>query len=196
MGNIRTFIAIELSPMIQNHLTIVLEQLKSCIKTGVRWVPPNNIHLSLKFIGDFPEGQIPNLKHDLSIATSHIHPFDFEISNLGAFPNLNHARVIWVGVVSNNALQDLASECDRVTHTFGISLEERPFSPHLTLGRVSSNITQQEMAEIGKVLSNKKIGILGTQQVGAVTIFKSDLGPSSAAYTPLTRLHLRQPDSL
>lgn len=188
MANIRTFIAIELAPAIQNQLSIILTKLKSKIRTGVKWVQAGDIHLTLKFIGDFPENQISPLKTGLETAVLKIDPFEFEIGHLGAFPSLHRPKVIWVGVENNPALLNLVSICDEITHAFGVTLEERQYSPHLTLGRVRPSLSTLELSEVGNTLSGAKIDSLGKQPVEAITIFKSVLGSAGAVYTALARL--------
>lgn len=196
MANIRTFIAIELIPAIQDQLTKVLGQLKSNIRTGVKWVQAGNIHLTLKFIGDFPEDHLSLLKARLEVVISKIDRFEIEIKHLGAFPNLFHPKVIWVGVENNPALLHLVSKCDEITHAIGVPLEDRGYSPHLTLGRVRPGLPKLELSEMGKMISATKIGVLGSQHVESLTIFKSVLGPSGAAYTALARLSFRPPQSV
>lgn len=188
MANIRTFIAIELAPAIQNQLSIILTKLKSKIKTGVKWVQAGDIHLTLKFIGDFPENQISRLKTGLETAVLKIDPFEFEIGHLGAFPSLHRPKVIWVGVENNPVLLNLVSICDETIHAFGMPMEERRYSPHLTLGRVRPNLSILELSEVGNTLSGTKIDSLGKQPAAGITIFKSVLGSAGAVYTALARL--------
>jgi 2'-5' RNA ligase len=117
--------------------------------------------------------------------------FTMSVVGLGAFPTPRRARVVWVGLEAPPALEDLQRGVEAATEQLGYSPEERPFSPHLTIGRVGQNVSASDLHRIHTVLEATKVGILGTFRVDAVHIFKSDLQPGGAVYTHLYALPLK-----
>ena len=186
MSVIRAFIAIDLSPAVRRRLQEVNEELKRRLEgVPVRWVPVENIHLTLKFLGDVSQENLEVLKKVLRIEAGNQHPFNVSVAELGAFPSPRRPRVIWVGVAAPPDLAAIQRQVEAETSRIGYSPEDRPFSPHLTLGRVSRNATYQDTHRIGEVLGAYAIGLLGTTQVQAINLYKSDLKPGGAIYTCL-----------
>ncbi len=190
MDAIRSFIAIELPPAIQQKLDGILQKLKGPHTSAVRWVPARNIHLTLKFLGDVSPVNMELLKKMLQGQLSEQPAFQFTVGGLGAFPTPRRPRVIWTGVTAPPQLAALARLVEAETAMLGYAPEERPFSPHLTLGRVSQNATPEQVHAISEVLAGLNIGELGQVTVSQVVLFRSDLKPSGAEYTPLLKVPL------
>jgi 2'-5' RNA ligase len=189
MPAIRAFIAIELSAAIQDQLRKVILQLSPATK-AVRWVPPENIHLTLKFLGDVDASKILPLQTALKQEAARRRPFEIQVGSLGAFPSPRRPRVIWIGVQAPGELAALARGIETVTVPLGFPTEERAFSPHLTLGRVSQHASPDEVAELGELLSRIRIGELGIAPVEKVCLFRSDLRPTGAVYTAIYQAKL------
>ncbi len=185
MPTIRTFIAIDLPILIQDKLGEVIQQFKEKQIEAVRWVSPRNIHLTLKFLGDISPANLDTLTKVLTSEASHYRGFEIQIGGSGAFPNTRWPRVIWVGVKAPPSLETLQHGIESETHRLGYSGEDRPFSPHLTLGRVSNNATPQEIRRLSDTLCNLNVGELGHVMVESIRLFRSDLQPGGAVYTPL-----------
>jgi RNA 2',3'-cyclic 3'-phosphodiesterase len=189
MPVIRAFIAIELPVEVQQGLDQVIYQLRQRLQTvpasAVRWVSTGNIHLTLKFLGDVSLAHLDMLKDNL-LTEVKTHPsFEFSVGGAGAFPNARQPRVVWVSVQAPPELLTLQSAIECKMGKLGYSREERPFSPHLTLGRVSRNATNQEAHQIGQALQAIKVGFLGLVNAQGVSLFKSDLQPTGSVYTCL-----------
>jgi RNA 2',3'-cyclic 3'-phosphodiesterase len=186
MSVIRAFIAINISKEIEQRLKTISSDLQKSLRgAAVRWVPVENIHLTLKFLGDVSVSNLDLLKKVLeSEAIGHV-PFEFSVGDLGAFPSVRRPRVIWVDVQAPPELLALQRGIDHETDRLGYPREERPFSPHLTLGRVSRNATPDDLHKISEVLSNVKVGYVGTAKVSVVFLYRSDLNPSGAVYTAI-----------
>jgi 2'-5' RNA ligase len=189
MAVIRAFIAIELPAEVHQNLEQVMRQLRQRLQTvpasAVRWVQAGNIHLTLKFLGDVSLANLDMLKDNL-LTEVKTHPsFEFSVGGAGAFPNARQPRVVWVGVQAPPELLALQSAIECKMEKLGYSREERPFSPHLTLGRVSKNTTNQEAHQIGEALQAIKVGFLGLVCTQGVSLFKSDLQPTGSVYTCL-----------
>lgn len=186
MSVIRAFIAIDLSLDIQHRLDDVLQNYKSQLVTiPIRWVAASNIHLTLKFLGDVSLSNLNLLTDMLQTEISTHHQFDISVGGSGAFPNNRQPRVIWVGVEAPPELTAIQNGIETTTARLGYAREERAFSPHLTLGRVSRNTTSQDVKAISKAIEVTRIGFLGANCVEKVFLYRSDLQPSGAVYTQL-----------
>jgi 2'-5' RNA ligase len=186
MSVIRAFIAIEMSPEIRRRLDQVSDELKRRLKDiPVRWVPVENIHLTLKFLGDVSVANLEVLKKILQSEIAGHHPFEMSVGELGAFPSNRRPRVIWVKVQAPAELEAVQRGIETESTRLGYAREERAFSPHLTLGRVSRNASSRDIHRISEVLDSYKVGFLGATRVQTVHLFRSDLQPGGAVYTCL-----------
>jgi 2'-5' RNA ligase len=189
MDAIRAFIAIELPEDIRKQLDAIEKQViaqagESALR-AVRWVPANNMHLTLKFLGEVSTGNLQALARILQSEAAEHHGFEMTIGRLGAFPNVRRPRVIWVGTEAPGELSGLQKAIESETHKLGYPVEERPFSPHLTLGRISQNARPDEVTRVARALSEIMIGEIGRMRVDRIHLFRSDLHPSGAVYTSL-----------
>lgn len=187
----RTFIAIELPQEVKNALVKLQEQLR---KTGadVNWVQPDNIHLTLKFLGEIGEKKLDKINSILEKAAKEYSCFQAEISTLGAFPKINYPRVIWVGIEKGGIeIKKIVQELEEQIEKIGIAKESRPFSTHITIARVRSALNQQALAqELNQLIhyfDEKKLQF----KARGITLFKSILGPGGAAYEPLKVINLK-----
>lgn len=185
MNAIRAFIAIELPAGIRQQLTDVINALKSQVPSGVRWSSADHIHLTLQFLGESSAANLDMLKKSLPVLVLRHPIFEFEVSGLGAFPNIRRPRVVWVGIQASPALKDLQHSIESETQHLGYPAEERGFSPHLTLGRVSHSAAPQEIARVSEALARANVGVLGKVAVQKVILYRSDLQPAGPIYTPL-----------
>jgi 2'-5' RNA ligase len=186
MPVIRAFIAIDLSKEIQVCLELVSNQVKERLEdVPVRWVPTENIHLTLKFLGNVSESNLEILKKMLASVVSSHKVFEISAGGLGAFPKIHRPRVIWIGLEAPPELEAIQHAIEQETARLGYAKEERPFSPHLTLARVSRNASSADIHKISKVLKTEKVGFLGVTRVREVHLYRSDLKPSGAIYTRL-----------
>ncbi|GAP07367.1 MAG TPA: RNA 2',3'-cyclic phosphodiesterase [Anaerolinea thermolimosa] len=191
MDAIRAFIAIPLPVEIRNRLGTIIDQLQRKTPSVVRWVTPENMHLTLKFLGNISPGNLDHLKQVLASEAAHHTASTLCLEGLGAFPNRNRPRVIWVGVKAQPALFELQQSIDRETARLGYPSEERDFSPHLTLGRISPHAGPGEIRQIAEALATHQVGEVGTAPVAEIILFRSDLRPGGAMYIPLFKARLK-----
>lgn len=186
MSVFRSFIAVDLSHETQERLEQVTESFKEKLDNlPIKWVPVENIHLTLKFLGDVSESNQEMLSEIIqSSALSH-HNFELSIGGTGAFPNESRPRVLWVGVEAPTELSSLQRSIDLETARLGYKSDRRPFSPHLTIGRVSRSANPREIRKISQVIKDQKIGFLSISKVREIHLFRSDLQPGGAVYTRL-----------
>lgn len=192
MNQIRTFIALDLPPSIQESIETQTAPLrKTAGSDSIRWVAPHNMHLTLKFLGSIPPSHLDFLKQMLVQAADSTSPFDLQISGVDSFPNSKRPRVLWVGVHAPAALASLQRTIEDGAHRLGYEKEARSFSPHLTLGRVRQGIDPRETQKIGHAISTIQLGKIGTARVDSIHIYKSDLHSEGSVYTKLFSTPLR-----
>ena len=197
MNVIRAFIAIDLSAEIIQNLDKVIQDLKESMgRVPIRWVTAKNVHLTIKFLGDVSVANLDLLMEIIQSEVSRHPSFDLSVGELGSFPSNRHPRVIWVGVEAPLELDALHRGIESETARLGYAPEGRPFSPHLTLGRVSRNVNAGELRRISEVLCSYKVGFLGVTNAGTVHLYRSDLQPGGAVYTRLLSTSLAIADPL
>ncbi len=186
MSVFRAFIPVELPDDIRNRLGQVAKHLKEQLEEiPIRWVPPDNIHLTLKFLGEVSDSNFEMLTKIIAAETAGHRPFEMSIGGVGAYPNTRRPRVIWVGVEAPPEMFSLQRGIDGETARLGYASEKRKFSPHLTLGRVGRNASSRAVREISQILSKSEVGFLGVARVEQVHLYRSELKPGGAIYTRL-----------
>jgi 2'-5' RNA ligase len=186
MTLLRVFIAVEIPLSIRQAIQEQTESLRAALGGGlVRWVPVENMHLTLKFIGDISPANVDMLAQMLTAEAQTCPPFSMDVSGLGSFPNPRRARIIWIGIHAPAALTSLQRGIEAAVTRLGYEAETRPFSAHLTIGRVRQQVSASDQQKVRAALEQMSVGALGTAEVSAVHLFKSDLKPSGAEYTDL-----------
>jgi len=184
----RTFIAIELPNEIRNSLSRLQEQLKTS-GADVKWVAPENIHLTLKFLGEVEEKKLEKITQIIEDTCGERNKFQIRIASLGAFPKIDFPRVIWVGLdLGDKETKEIAKELEQNLAKIGIPKEDRSFSSHITIGRMRSTLNREKLVQN---LRNK----LGGQNlefcVNKITLFKSTLTPKGPIYEVLKEANLK-----
>jgi RNA 2',3'-cyclic 3'-phosphodiesterase len=182
MEEIRSFIAVEIPEVLRQKLREFLRDLKT---TGadVKWVRPEGIHLTLKFLGPVRQDVLEKITSSLRPVAEKFFPFEMRAERCGCFPSLRNPRVVWAGLTDREgALLRLHREIEAAAAELGLSPEDRPFQPHLTLGRVRSPKGKIPLAQ--KIEGNARLD-LGSFPVERVILFRSDLRPEGAVYTKL-----------
>jgi 2'-5' RNA ligase len=186
MTDIRAFIAIELPTSIQQQLNQIIRALQAKCRPGsLRWVPVANIHLTLQFLGDVPSSNVDAITRVLASETARHAATEVSVGGLGAFPNPRRPRVIWIGLSKPAGLVALQKGIENGLSGLGYPPEERPFSPHLTLARLSQNANPEAVGQVSDALAASRVGDLGIVPVTHVHLFRSDLRPTGAIYTRL-----------
>lgn len=184
---IRSFIAIELPEEAKEGLARLRRGLEKDEHRFVKWVDPQGIHLTLKFLGNVPSKQVIEITEVLKEVVVGISPFHLEISGLGAFPSLKRPQVFWVGVSGElDKLSGLQQSIDSGLAALGFAREERPFVPHLTLARIREGASPSERRGFGELVSSTAFEDKYPFQVEAVRLMRSQLTPAGAIYTSLS----------
>jgi len=184
----RSFIAINLDDSLRTEIDSATAELKSG-NWDVKWVSPANLHITLKFLGEIPEDALQGIRDTLlSIAPRH-ESFAFKLKGVGIFPDKKRPRVIWIDLLESEKLIKLQKEVENSLLTIGFNKEDRPFSPHLTIGRVRSSGGKESLLRAVETLKDKDFGNIG---VNKVSLMKSELKPGGAQYTTIAEFSLKR----
>jgi RNA 2',3'-cyclic 3'-phosphodiesterase len=191
MEPIRAFIAIELPSQIKAALAQLQDNLRTSKNASVKWVEPQSIHLTLKFLGNVDEAEIPAVTKALSEAVKGVAPFSLQLGDPGAFPDTHAPRVVWVGVGGEiEPLSTLHNNIDRVLAPLGFPPEKRAFSPHLTLGRVRDEALPGEKRRLGENVTSLRTGEKLSFKTESLSLMRSKLSRAGAVYSRLASLAL------
>jgi 2'-5' RNA ligase len=182
--DLRCFIAVRMPVSVRKAIAEVMDTLR---KSGadVKWVPEENIHITLKFLGSTDEATIGGIKESLHRSVAAYRPFSIRVAGTGYFPAGRRPRVVWIGIDDVGALPDLQRDIEKEMVTFGYEEEKRPFSPHLTIGRVRSD---KRVTEMLKRLDAFRETGFGEVEIGEITLMKSELRPAGAEYSSLAEI--------
>jgi len=194
LRDVRSFIAISLPEIIVKRLAQQIESIKDAIPHGViRWVRAENIHLTLKYLGDVPTNALTEITKSINQLASRHAAFAFEVVSFGCFPNLKSPRTLWIDIREpSGALLHLQSDLEDVVADLGFPRERRRFHPHLTIGRVSNNVHRAARIDLAERLAQVKVERIGVVQVREIRLMRSDLRPTGAVYSQLSAAALKE----
>jgi 2'-5' RNA ligase len=185
----RVFIAIDLSPDVRRWLENARSILKSGTPAGaVRWVDPDGIHITLKFLGEIPFGRIDAVRGAMDRSMEGVKPFSLTVEGVGCFPNTTRPRVVWAGVRSEPLLLDLQQRLEDNLSAAGFDRERRAFSPHLTLGRVKDGMSEIQLRKIGSAVEGTRTETTAAMPADGLCLFRSILRPDGPEYSVLYRV--------
>lgn len=189
---IRCFIAVELTPEAREQLARLQQRLKASLPAhAIRWTPPENIHLTLHFLGDVQTDRIDLVGRMLREVAAGFRPFALTLADLGSFPNTRRPRIVWVSVCGQTErLASLHTELGaELQKGIGFVPESRPYSPHLTIGRVKKEIAPGRLQELGRHLEQARsaVGHLADLYVDRIHLIRSELTSGGPIYT-----HIRE----
>jgi 2'-5' RNA ligase len=187
---LRAFIALELSTETQTALAELQQRLKMVVPPqSVRWTAPENIHLTLHFLGDVTADEVSKISDLLRAAASTCSPFTLTLGGLGCFPNTRRPRIVWTGVSGQvEMLTKLHRKLGEGLKTeVGFTPEARPYAPHLTLGRVKDGLPQRQLSQLGQLLeqTQPQVRQVAALDVAEIYLMQSDLKPTGPVYTQL-----------
>lgn len=174
----RLFTGIDLPTGVKERLDVLITKLRTT--AHIKWSPAYNLHITTKFIGEWPQERLPELISRLKMTPSA--RVDIDIRGLGWFPNPHNPRVFWAAVHGSPTLMDLAQGTDEVCANLGIAKENRPFSPHLTLARIKEPTPLQGLR---RAVADLESTDFGKFTASSFHLYLSQPGPSGQIYTPL-----------
>ncbi len=186
-ASVRAFLAVELPPEVREQVVQAAADLRRLAPERVRWVPEENLHLTLKFLGEIPSDRLPKLISQVERKLASVAVFEAELGGFGAFPSAKRARILWLGVTAGGAqLARVARKLDAAAAQVGVARERRPYSAHLTLGR----LREPDGVEVLRAEPPKRLPF----RVEEVVLYESRLSSTGAVYVPLARLPFREAD--
>lgn len=189
METVRAFIAIHLNDALRKDLAAAQKALQ--LGPAVRWTRPEQIHLTLKFLGEIPANSAGELAASLRGGCESLSPFLLRFDGLGCFPNHKKPRIVWVGLGGDlSALQELYRRIEYECVTITGQSEDRAFVPHLTIGRVKDTHAR-ELQRIGVSLQAARVSPRGEWTVRDLSLMRSELTPKGAIHTEMARIELR-----
>lgn len=187
---IRSFFAVPLTPECRQKINYIEQELKKVLPSGIRWVNTDNLHVTLKFIGEFDSLLIPKVYKLLETGLSTTDQFDITFQNLGVFPNNLKPKVVWVGLSNPVELIKIFQGIENATNELGFPKEARGFSPHVTIGRVKNDTS--DPSKVGAIINKLRIGEIGQSHADRVVFYQSNLTPGGPVYTELFHIPLNQ----
>jgi 2'-5' RNA ligase len=182
---VRLFVALEISPPVRENLSALMRELRP-LAPAARWVRTENLHVTLKFIGETPQEKLGAIRAALSAVRAD-GPIAVDFRGLGFFPDAHRPRVFWVGLAASGQLERLAGAIETQTEPLRFPRERRAFSPHLTLARLESGGATQGLLAAARDRSAQSLGELTTAEF---CLFQSELKPSGAQHTRLASFPL------
>ena len=183
----RTFIAVDLSEEQKEGLYTLQKELKKEFN-NVKWVNHSNLHVTLKFIGETEEEDAERFSEIVQKAVRGFAPFEMSLNELGFFPGPHKPRIIWVGVdKGKEELQKIWKEVELAFQEEGFPLSDKNFKPHVTIGRIRR---VQKKVPAQKWINEHSAYDLSPYLVDNITVYRSDLQPQGAVYTPIDRVYL------
>lgn len=181
-SRVRAFVAILLSEEVRAVVAAGIARLQPLARS-VRWVSPENLHLTLRFLGERTPEELDLVRDGLSEVVEGAAPFVLSFHGLGAFPGLARPRVFWVGVTTGGEdAKQLHARLDAALARRTIPPDERPFSPHLTIGRAR---TPTHLPAVQEAIAREGQRGFGELHVGAISLMQSELTPAGPRYTEL-----------
>ena len=189
--HVRLFVACEVPDDVKVAIGDIISKLRERSGTAVRWIRPEGVHVTLKFLGEVQVRQLPAVKLAVQEAVVGNSPFELELSNIGMFGGREGLRIMWVGIAGDVLrLVKLVRDANAALAVVGFEPERRPFRPHLTLGRVRDEISTRHRAEIEVAVGKMEIPA-SSWRTNQVSLMRSRLTTTGAHYEVLATFPLR-----
>jgi 2'-5' RNA ligase len=189
---IRSFIAIELPEEVKSGLHRLQAELTLPQHTFVKCVAPESIHVTLKFLGNISPQKVAEITRVMEQASQGVSPFQLQITDVGAFPNMRQPRVLWVGIKGElDKMTVWQKRIDDGLVPLGFAKEVRPFTPHLTLARLRENCSPGDRRDLGELVMKTHVEVDYKVAVNSLSLMKSQLLPGGAVYSRLAEVKLK-----
>jgi 2'-5' RNA ligase len=185
MPSFRGFIAVDIPA--NKKIQEIEKEIKQT-NPNIKLVETENIHITLKFLGDVQETLIDNIEQIITSAIQGVQPFSVKLQHTGVFPNVNYIKIIWIGIYDNGILSTITSKLEDQLESLGFPKEQRGFSPHLTIGRVKTAEHKEKLLQIIRKYEQEEFGDL---IIDRVLLKKSELTPKGPIYSNLKEIILK-----
>ena len=178
----RTFLALDLDEAVRRQLVAVQREL-GVAGANVKWTRPSQLHVTMKFLGDVTDDDLPQVCAGAAEACAAVQPFDFSVEGVVCMPTRGHLRMVWVGICDPTAsMAKLQCRLEDIVAAMGFRREHRRFQPHLTLGRVKGGRGVTELRQAVAIMSDRSFC---SQSASELVIYASQLRPEGPVYVPL-----------
>ncbi|MFI5252093.1 MAG: RNA 2',3'-cyclic phosphodiesterase [Bacteroidota bacterium] len=189
MELLRTFVALETPEIERKRFSAIQSRLKES-DADVKWEPENKFHVTVKFLGDTDEGKLPKINSIIQSVSTSSAPFSLVFDSVGFFPNWQKPRVVWIGCsVHDNVASHIKTQLDKSLVPLGFEMENKPFHPHITLGRIKGENGLKHLLSIAENLTFEPSTILMNELI----LMKSVLRPEGSEYFILKNFSLGSP---
>jgi len=185
----RVFLAIPLPQQLKDSISALQRQLQTQIPYA-RWVPPKNLHLTLHFFGAIEQETLEKIRVSVLSVKGCKRPFLVEVKGLGAFPDRDRPRILWLDLEPKDQLRQLHQDCSKALRRAGVTTDSRPYAPHLTIGRLRQQKT--DLTDLYSSIDQRRIG---QWPINRLVLFKSRLQPGGAEHIPLLTVSLDENDN-
>lgn len=189
-NTIRSFLAVEIPLSNKEKILKLINSFNEKSGSLIKWVSKDNLHITLKFIGELNTDHISTIQNSLTERLSSVPAFDIHINGLGVFPNSRKPRIFWLGFDQNKNLERIVSSIENCAVNLGYEADDKPFSPHLTIGRARRDISSGDLIAFTKNFQDHKLEVIPDFKVNYVTLFKSELNREGPLYSQLFRVSL------
>jgi 2'-5' RNA ligase len=188
LRQMRLFVAVNFSYEIKKNIGLFIKELRT-IHADLKWVEPENLHLTVQFLGNVSEEQVPEVIESLKRSAAGIPPITLKLSGVGVFPSRERPRVFWAGTAGEtDSLLQLSRQVQNEFKGLGFDSGKNKFSPHLTLARLRSPAGFSDVIDRAEKIAVNKI--FGTAKIATVDLMLSELGPKGPKYFTLARVPL------
>lgn len=188
-SSIRTFVAVDVSPSIRNAASRQIKVLQGMAPGSYTWVDPENLHLTFKFLGNVRDNEVPEVCRVVQRAVNGLEPLVATVAGLGAFPDIQRPRTIWMGITEGaDELVSLQRRIDAALNALGFPLERNDFQPHITLGRIAKGAAWNPL--ISEHLQQQADTALGGLEIDEVVVYSSFEDRAGRTYTPMATIGL------
>lgn len=188
MAQLRTFVAFEISEELRDAGRDVIRQLSE-VADGVRWVKPQNMHVTLKFLGEVEDRELNDVCRAVSGAAAGLSSFSLDCRSVGAFPNTKRPATLWMGLDDpHDQLHHLQGRIEESAAAIGFAQEHRPYRGHITLGRIR---TRRENGPLTTMLNEMANREFADFSVNELIVFSSEMERSGPVYTAISRIPLK-----
>jgi 2'-5' RNA ligase len=191
MMSYRVFAALDLSQQVITDIFNYRKNLEQYLPPILRWTKTDQLHITLKFVGELQENHLHSLQNKIEEVFSEVYKFQLQLQGSGTFPNERNPRILWVGIHPSHELLEVVKMNEDIFQTFGYPAEKRPFQAHITIARFKESCTHQELTQFQLLWKTLKQDFQTQQSMDHLTLYQSTLTRQGPIYKSLTKVDFR-----
>ncbi len=187
----RVFTALDLSQSVTSNILDYQKNLEQHFPPILRWIKADQLHITLKFVGELQENHLHPLQNKMRGIFSEVEKFQLQLQGSGIFPSARNPRILWVGIQPSQKLLEVVNKNESVFQTFGYPTEKRPFQAHITIARFKEDYPQKEWTQFQLLWKTQKNDFQTQQNIDHLTLYQSTLTRQGPIYKILTKVDFR-----